>query len=166
MRTSTLFRLSVASMFMLGAAHAADLAKADHDFMVKAAGGGMFEVEAGKLAESKGKSESVKSFGSMLQKDHSAANDELKALAGKKNVTLPAAVPPHMQKKLDKLAKSKDFDKDFMKEVGITDHKKDIADFEKASKSAKDPDVKAFASKTLPTLKHHLDEAQTTVAKK
>ena len=39
-------------------------------------------------------------------------------------------------------------------------HKKAVSDFEKASKSAKDPDVKAFAEKTLPTLKHHLEKVQ------
>ena len=147
-------------MAFAGIAHAADVAKADQDFMMKAAGGGIFEVEAGKLAESRGKSEGVKSFGTMLQKDHGAANDELKALAGKKGVTLPATMPADMQKKLEKLSTSKEFDKDFVKEVGLDDHKKDIADFEKESKSGKDADVRAFATKTLPTLKAHMEHAQ------
>jgi len=138
----------------------AAVSKKDQEFFNKAAGGGMFEVEAGKLAQSKGQSDGVKSFGEMLVKDHSAANDELKALAGKKGVTLPASVPASEQKKLDKLAKAKNFDKDFIKEVGLSDHKKDISLFEKTSKSADDADVKAFATKTLPTLKTHLQHAE------
>jgi putative membrane protein len=142
------------------AAGKSQLAKNDREFFEKAAAGGLFEVEAGKLAESKGTGADVKSFGSMLVKDHSAANDELKTLAGSKGVQLPAALPADKQKKLDKLAKAKDFDKEFIKEVGLDDHKKDISLFEKTSKDAKDPDVKAFAAKTLPTLKQHREHAE------
>lgn len=147
--------------FAWGTATAADpMAKADQEFFNKAAAGGMFEVEAGKLAESRGQGAQVKSFGAMLVKDHSAANDELKALASRKGVTLPATLPREHQQTLDKLGKAKDFDKEFIQEVGLKDHKKDIALFEKTSKDAKDPDVKAFAGKTLPTLKMHLQHAE------
>jgi putative membrane protein len=149
-----------AACLALGSGAFAAVSKKDQQFFTKAAGGGMFEVEAGKLAQSKGQSEGVNSFGAMLEKDHGAANDELKALAAKKGATLPSAVPADMQKKLDKLGKAKDFDKDFIKEVGLADHKKDIAMFEKTSKGADDADVKAFASKTLPTLKTHLGHAE------
>jgi putative membrane protein len=149
-----------AAVLVLGSSAFAAVSKKDQAFFTKAGGGGMFEVEAGKLAESKGQSEGVKSFGAMLVKDHGMANDELKALAAKKGATLPSAVPADMQKKLDKLAKAKNFDKDFVKEVGLSDHKTDIALFEKTSKSADDADVKAFAAKALPTLKAHLGHAQ------
>ena len=143
-----------------GSAAFAAVSKKDQAFFTKAAGGGMFEVEAGKLAQGKGKSEGVKSFGDMLVKDHGMANDELKALAGKKGAKLPEAVPADLQKKLDKLAKAKDFDKEFIKEVGVADHKKDIALFDKTSKTADDAEVKAFAAKTLPTLRAHLGHAE------
>lgn len=155
--------LLLGMLAVAGAAFAADagLDKADRKFIEKAAAGGMFEVEAGKLAQTKGTSEGVKSFGSMLEKDHAAANEELKALAGKKGVELPSTLPKDMQSHLDKLGKAKDFDKEFIKDVGLHDHKKDISDFEKASKKAKDADVKAFAAKTLPTLQKHHQEAET-----
>jgi putative membrane protein len=151
------------ALLAAGTAFAADngkLAKADQQFFEKAAAGGMFEVEAGKLAESKATSAEVKSFGSMLVKDHSAANEELKALAQKKGVTLPTALPKDMQKKIDKLSKEKNFDKEFVKEVGLEDHKKDISLFQKTSKNGKDADVKAFAAKTLPTLQQHRQHAE------
>jgi len=152
---------AIAAAFVLAnpAAFAA-VSKKDQKFFTEAAGGGMFEVEAGKLAQSKGQSDGVKSFGSMLEKDHGAANEELKALAAKKGATLPTAMPAKMQKTLDKLAKAKDFDKEFVQEVGLHDHKTDIAMFEKTSKSADDADVKAFATKALPTLKEHLKHAE------
>jgi putative membrane protein len=146
-----------------GAASAAGdaaLSKHDKDFIEKAAAGGMLEVEAGKMAESKAQNADVKAFGSMLATDHAAANEELKALAQKKGVTLPSALPKKEQAKIDKMAKAKDFDKTFIHEQGIEDHKHDVKDFEKESKDAKDPDVKAFAAKTLPTLQKHLQRAE------
>jgi putative membrane protein len=149
-----------AATFALSAGARADVSKKDQEFFTQAAIGGMYEVDAGKLAEGKGQSEGVKSYGSMLVKDHGAANEELKALAARKGAKLPASLPDDKQKKLDKLAKAKDFDKDFVNEVGLDDHKTDIALFEKTSKGADDADVKAFAAKTLPTLKAHREHAE------
>ena len=152
--------LAVALLAALPVFAADQIDKKDREFMEKAAAGGMMEVEVGKLAQAKGQNADVKGFGETLVKDHSAANDELKALAQKKGVQLPASMPAKQQKMVDKLAKAKNFDKEFIHEVGLEDHKHDIKDFEKASKGAKDPDVKAFAAKTLPTLQSHLQRAQ------
>ncbi len=74
---------------------------------------------------------------------------------------MPSALPADKQKKLDKLSKAKDFDKEFVNEVGLDDHKVDIALFEKTSKDADDAEVKAFAAKTLPTLRAHRTHAET-----
>ena len=154
----TLIALLVAAS---GVAFAADkVSRGDKEFFEKAAAGGMFEVEVGKLAESKAKDGDVKAFGATLVKDHSAGNDELKALAEKKGVKLPGALPKAQQKELDKLAKAKNFDKDFVQHAGLQDHRKTIQLFEKTSKGSKDEDIKAFASKTLPTLKEHLQKAE------
>lgn len=151
-----------------GLAAAQNLAASDKEFVDKAAAGGMFEVEAGKLAQAKGASAPVKQFGSMLVTDHSKANDELKKIATSKGYPPPAMLPKDKQEKIDKLAKlsGAEFDKTFMEDVGLKDHKDDIALFEKTSKDAKDPDIKAFATKTLPTLQHHLQMAQQTAGKK
>lgn len=158
MKSTTVAALA-ASILAVTTSAFADVTKKDQEFFTKAAGGGMYEVEAGKLAQAKGQSEGVKSFGGMLVKDHGAANEELKALASKKGAALPPGVPADKQKKLDKLSKARDFDKEFVNEVGLDDHKVDIALFEKTSKDADDADVKAFASKTLPTLKAHKEHA-------
>lgn len=151
--------IAAAALATAFAAHA-EASKKDQEFMTKAAAGGLYEVQAGNLAQEKGRTPTVKAFGEMLIKDHSAANEELKALASAKGVTLPAALPADKKKRLDKIASAKDFDKEFVDEVGLDDHKKDIQLFEKASKDADDADVKAFATKTLPTLKAHREHAQ------
>lgn len=159
MKTTTMAALA-ATILSVTTASFADVSKKDQEFFTKAAAGGMYEVEAGKLAQSKGTSDGVKSFGGMLVKDHDAANDELKALAAKKGAVLPSGLSVDKQRKLDKLSNAKDFDKDFVKEIGLDDHKVDIALFEKTSKNADDADLKAFAAKTLPTLVAHKEHAE------
>jgi len=135
-------------------------AKADQTYMTKAASGGIYEVEVSKMAPSKAKNADVKAYAEMLVKDHTAANDELRQLASSKGVILPSAMPADKKAKMDKLSKSKDIDRDFIKQVGLDDHKTDIALFDKASKDAKDADVKTFFGKTLPKLKDHRAEAE------
>src|SRR4051812_25789702 len=125
---------------------------ADKDFIMEAAKGGMGEVEMGKVAGQKAKSAEVKSFGQQMVTDHTKANNELKALAKKKGITLD--VKPEMENFSDT-----DFDKDYAKEM-VKDHEKDVSEFEKEAKNGKDPEVKAWANKTLPTLRHHLEMAK------
>jgi putative membrane protein len=128
----------------------------DSEFMVKAANGGMMEVEMGKLAQTKGHSKAVKDFGTRMVNDHSKAGDELKALAASKKVTLPASLDQDAQDHLTNMGKKSgaDFDKDYV-DMMVDDHDKDVKMFEDEEKDAKDPDVKAWVSKTLPTLKDH-----------
>jgi putative membrane protein len=132
------------------------LAAADKTFMMKAAAGGMAEVELGRLATEKASSADVKQFGQRMVDDHSKANDELKALASQKSVTLPTDLDAKHKATKDRLSKlSGDaFDKAYMADM-VADHNEDVAEFARVSKSAKDADVKAFAAKTLPTLQEH-----------
>jgi putative membrane protein len=129
--------------------------------MKEAAQGGMAEVKLGTLAQNKASSEDVKSFGKRMVDDHGKANDELKSLASQKDVTLPADLGSKHKATYDRLSKlsGKEFDRAYMNEM-LKDHREDVAEFEKASKSATDPDVKGFASRTLPTLQEHLSEAE------
>jgi putative membrane protein len=133
----------------------------DSKFAVKAASGGMMEVQLGELAQQKASSQRVKDFGAMMVRDHSKANDELKSLAGMKNITLPPAPGEDHMDHIKKLSKKngREFDKDYMKMM-VDDHEDDIDAFEKASKDCKDADIKGFANKTLPVLHTHLDSAK------
>jgi len=135
--------------------------EASSSFLVKAADGGMAEVHMGELGQQKATSQRVKDFSAMMVKDHSEANDKVKALASQKNITLPASVSDEHQKAMDMLSKKsgKDFDKAFM-DAMVKDHEKAIDLFEAGMKDAKDPDVSSLADKTLPTLRTHLDSAK------
>jgi putative membrane protein len=133
----------------------------DSSFFKNAAEGGMSEVELGQLAQQKAANPAVKDFGAMMIKDHSAANEKLKALAASKQVSLPDS-PSMMQKasktKLNMLS-GDSFDKSYVKGM-IDDHKEDIKEFQKEASEGQDPQAKAFASATLPTLQMHLDKIQ------
>ena len=147
------------SVACITTAHA-QINQKDHEFLVQAAGSNLYEIEAGKTAVGMAKSGDLRSFGSMLVKDHEAANEKLKELAQRKSMAIPTAVPKDKQDKLDHLVTSENFDQDFVKEVGLQDHAADISLFEKFSQQAEDRDIRAFATETLPTLKAHQKHAQ------
>jgi putative membrane protein len=137
------------------------VSKADQDFAVNTANAGMTEIQAGQLAVQQGTAKDVKEYGQMMIKDHTAAADKLKAIAATKNITLPAAISPEMQKNIDDLQKEtgKKFDKDYMSMM-VSDHKKVISAFQDESKNGSDADIRAFADSTLHTLQKHLDKAE------
>ena len=135
--------------------------KDDVDFAVKAADGGMLEVELGKLALQNAASPRVKDFGQMMVDDHSKANAQLKQTAMQKNITLPAAMSDKCQKMYADLSKKKgkDFDKAYMSAM-VDDHKDDVDEFKKEADNGKDADLKSWAAGKVPVLQHHLDVAQ------
>jgi putative membrane protein len=131
-------------------------------FVVQAASGGMMEVELGSLAEKNASDAEVKAFGKRMVADHGKANEELKSLAAAKNITLPTAPGEDHQKHIADLSAltGAKFDKQYV-DMMVKDHQEDINLFEEATKDTElDPDIKAFAQKTLPTLKEHHDLAK------
>ena len=140
-----------------------NLSVEDKDFVMKAAVGGMAEVQLGQLAQQKAQNADVKTFGNRMVTDHSKANDELKHLATTKGLALPTDLDSKNKKTADELSKKAGgaFDKAYMSDM-VKDHEADVKEFEKAAKNAKDADIKNWASKTLPTLQEHLRMAQQT----
>lgn len=128
---------------------------------MKAAQGGLAEVQVGQLAQEKAQSPEVKQFGQTLVDDHTQANQELQQIAQQEGITLPAQ-PSSKEaaegQKLQSLSGDA-FDKTFVKDE-VDDHKKDIAEFRREAQSGKDPALKAFAQKTIPVLQKHLQMAE------
>jgi putative membrane protein len=139
----------------------AQLSAEDRKFVETAAAESMAEVELGKLAQQKGSNDEVKKFGARIATDHGKASEELKRLAKAKGIDLRADARSH--KELEQFTKisPERFDGVFMTHM-VRDHKKDVVAFRKQAKEGKDPQVKAFAEKTLPTLEEHLKLAQAT----
>jgi putative membrane protein len=149
----------VLTISALAIATADSLASSDSDFIKKAAKGNLTEIDLGRLAARKAVNPEVKQFATRMIHDHTKANQALTALAASKGVEVAKSAPLsedasalHL-----KMLSGKSFDEAYVKMM-VEDHKEDVADFQKESDSAQDPDVKAFASKTLPVLQSHLDK--------
>jgi putative membrane protein len=135
----------------------ADDAKfSDKMFVEKAAIGGMFEVKSSQLAQQMATSPNVKRFAMRMVADHTKASQELMALAKQKGLRLPTGLDQKHQDKLDQLRKDQgsEFDRAYT-EIQVKAHEKAVALFEKAAEDCQDSDLKAWATKTLPTLKEH-----------
>ena len=133
---------------------ASTLSSADKAFIKDAAKGGMMEVAMGRVAEKNATDSEAKKFGARMVKDHSKANEELKAIAKEENVEWPA----------EKAAGKWKSDKDYM-DAMVKDHEEDLAAFEKEAKDGSDPKVKGFADKTAKTVREHLEMAKEIDAK-
>jgi putative membrane protein len=133
----------------------------DHTFMMKAAEGGMAEVQMGQLAQQNGQSQAVKDFGKRMVDDHTKANDQLKEVATQQGITLPSGVSSKDKAEYERMSKLNGdaFDKAYAKMM-VSDHKKDIAEFEREANSGNNAEVKGFANQTLPTLQDHLKMAE------
>jgi putative membrane protein len=138
-----------------------EITQMDRQWAMKTAQNGIAEVELGRLAQEKGSSAHVKDFGRRMVEDHSKANDELKAIASRKGIDLPAATDAKHKAAIDRLSKMSgvQFDRAYIQEMR-KEHKHDVAHFEKGSNSLHDADLKSFAANTLPKLREHLKQAQ------
>ena len=133
----------------------------DGDFILDAANGGLMEVQLGTTASTAATSPAVKEFGRMMVDDHTKANSELTAITSKKGITLPAAPIGKNKDHINDLTSKQgaDFDKAYVSMM-VDDHKEDVSKFQHEAKNGKDPDIKAFAAKTLPVLQKHLSSIQ------
>jgi len=134
---------------------------ADSAFITDTLSGGIFEVEMGKVALEKSSNEEVKQFAQRMVDDHSKAGNELRELASSKGMNPSQEMKKAHRDMFDKLSKLSGaaFDKAYMNHM-VKDHVKDVSAFRKEAKAGKDPEVKAWASKILPTLEEHLKMAR------
>ena len=134
---------------------------ADRKFVNEVAGDNLAEIQLGQLAVQKASNDSVKQFGQRMVTDHTAASDELKKVAEQKGITMPTAPDKRHQARIDRLSKlsGADFDRAYMRDM-IKDHQKDAKELQRRGERIKDQDINAWVSKTLPTVRAHLKQAQ------
>ena len=140
----------------------AKLTAADRKAIMDMAMSSMAEVEMGKMAQTKSQNADVKAFGQKMVDDHGKALAEVQTLAQSKGVTLPTELDAKhkaLAAKLDK-ANGAAFDKVYTKQGGVAAHKDTLAKLQKASKAAKDADVKGQVDKTIPVVQEHLKHAE------
>jgi putative membrane protein len=132
-------------------------ASGDETFFEKAGQAGLAEVQAGRIAESKGTSAEVREFGALMAEHHGEANEKLAALAKAKGVTLPAA-PSQGQMDAMKALQTRDgarFDQAYLAEQ-VKAHEEAVQLLKSEIASGQDADTRAFARELLPTVESHL----------
>jgi putative membrane protein len=153
------YALVVSFVFAAAAAHA----QSAQDFANKVAISDMFEIQSSQLALTKQPDADTKPFAEKMISDHQKTSSELKALVsgGKVKATLPTAIDSEHQRMLDvlKAKNGKDFDQDY-DQTQVKAHQDAVALFDAYSKSGDNPDLKSWATATLPHLKEHLSMAE------
>lgn len=155
---------AIACLAILAGRASADDEKKKFDdsvFVDKASTSGRAEVAAGKIAVTRAQSEEVRKFASKMVEDHGKANNELLIIVSDARIAIPDKLTPEQEKMLMHFQDStlKNFDKEYMQHM-VKNHEKSVELFTKASKECKNEKLKAFAEKTLPTIKEHLSMAK------
>lgn len=154
---------TVALAMLIPLALAACGAPSTPDFVQQVAMSDLYEVEAGKIAAAKGQSDAVKQFGQHMVEAHAQTTAELKGVveAEKIDVALPTALDEKHQRMIEDLnaAHEADFDETYVRQQ-VSAHEKGVDLFSQYADKGDDAVVKAFAAKTLPVIKQHLEEAK------
>lgn len=140
----------------------AALSRSDQKMIMSMAQSNLAEIEMGRMAQNKSQSDQVKNFAQQMIDDHSKALTEVQQVAQTRGITLPTELDRAHRAKADKLGAMSGaaFDRAYMSQAGVADHKKNHSMLRMAQSKARDPDVKALAARTLPIVDQHLNSAQ------
>jgi putative membrane protein len=144
------------------AAGQSKVARVDRKFIEEATASSMMEIQAAQMAATRSADPAVKSYATVVADHHTVAHSELMQIAATMGVEPPSVLPRSMRNELDKLSKrgGADFDREFVREVGIKEHDRDIKRYLKASREVQEPQLRAWVDKNLPILRQHLADAQ------
>lgn len=140
----------------------ASLSRADRKLIVDMAMASMAEIESARMAQTKTQNEQIKNFAQQMIDDHTRALNEVKQLAQARGVTVPTELDRMHKAKEDRMRalSGEAFDRAYMAQAGVSDHKKVHDKLRQAQMRAKDPEVKALVARTLPIVDQHLNSAE------
>lgn len=162
---SNLLIKRVGLSMVLGMASWQVMAATSDDFVDAATEAGIAEVVTGNLALEKSQNAEIKTFAQQMVTDHTKANQKLGDIARKLDIKVPddAALTDKVKKMILEW-RDESFDKSYVNNQ-VDAHEKAVELFKKEAASSDKPELKAFASDTLPTLEHHLEQAKALQAK-
>jgi putative membrane protein len=142
-------------------ARAATLSPGDQKWVQDAATANLSEIKVSKLALERGTSKQVKELAQQMITDHTKAGDQLRQISQQQGFTLPTEPTAKQKADYDQLAKLNGaaFDEAFLKQMKA-DHDTAVSLFQRGSTEIQDPQLRQFATKTLPTLQHHQQMVQ------
>jgi putative membrane protein len=130
--------------------------EADKVFVGKVSQGGMYEVEASKIAEQRATAPDVKDLAVMEVHDHSLVNSELKKIATEKGIPVSPALNATFQQRLEKLktVSRPEFDAAYIADMEEI-HDNDQKLFAQEAMEGSDK-LKTFAHQTDLIVKRHI----------
>jgi putative membrane protein len=135
--------------------------ESSQDFVKDASVGNEFEVQSSRLALQKSQNDEIKKFAQQMVMDHTKAAEALKASlssAPDADVEMPSGhkLDRTHSKLLQKLSQASgaDFDKLYVKDQ-LKAHNDAVYLFKSYSEDGDNPQIKDFATQTLPTLQEH-----------
>ena len=151
------FVLALTAASVIGVSGSAAATPSDQAFVAKVSQGGMFEVQAGKLAADKGSTQDVRDFGVMEAHDHALVGDKLKTNAGAEKIAVPSDLNGEFAAKLAHLKSLSRpaFDQAYMTEMA-TLHAGDGAAFAKVAQSGETAGMRAFGVETHRIVQRHI----------
>ncbi len=146
----------LALLFAGGTTAWAAASGADQSFAAKVSQGGLYEVEAGKVAAMRGMTSFVKDFGVLESHDHEGVNAELKRIAGATGVAIKPGLNAEFSARLAKLkaVPAAEFDRFYVEDMKQV-HNKDEGLFVEEAENGSAP-YKGFAHATAVLVKAHL----------
>lgn len=159
----SLSRFTLAVALSLGSmAMAQQLAEVDRVFLEQAAENGHAEVSAGRLALTKARDPKVRDFAQRMVDEHTRAHDDLRTLASARQHQIPTEASTAQKGREMVIANVGDdsFDRRYLNQMGIEAYRTSIPLYEKTARESRDPEVKAFASRQLPAMRQHMQDAQ------
>jgi putative membrane protein len=149
--------LAAGTAGLASAQNGSDASMGDKHFVSEALKGGQAEVQMGQLAEQKGNSSDVKSFGRRMVKDHTKMGDQMKSVASEQGITSPTSPTIMQQAEIKKLMglSGDDFDQEYIKAM-VKDHESDLNEFKKEAQSGTSAKVKNAASQGATVISEHL----------
>lgn len=132
-----------------------------NDFANQSAIGSMMEIESSALMIKRTENRDIQHLATIMVKDHSMAQKELKTIASKENISLPQVLPSDKKAILSKLDSLKEDERNhYYAQLMVKEHEAAVKLFKEASSSESNPALNKFAKSKLPTLEHHLLEAK------
>lgn len=133
----------------------------DNIFATNAAIGSMMEVESSALMIKRTENRDIQNLATIMVKDHTMAQKELKSIALDGNIRLPQSLPDEKKAILAKLDSLKEDERNYYyAELMVKEHQEAVKLFRDAGNNESNIKLAQFAKTKLPTLEHHLMEAQ------
>lgn len=132
----------------------------DAEFVDKAGMIGKVERQAGQLALDRSSNADVKAFARRMVDDHARIADELRHIGAQKGVPVQTRMLVDPEVTALRAKDGRAFDAAYVALAGPRAHEAAVRLYETEAKEGRDPQLRAFAARTLPTLNAHLSAAR------